>query len=126
MARSINVSVLAVASFLHANCGQAVGEILGNKELRWDNHFTGLVDISKLSTLRKTPWKIGFIVFEQMKRVQGSVITSERSRRTGNFAPKMDSRQSFVKFAGRLKMGFDHHSPRRVDVSPLATDPDRG
>lgn len=64
------LSVLAVPGFFHANCSQALGEVLGNEELWRDNNVAGLVDISKLLTLRKAPRKIGFIVFEQMTRTK--------------------------------------------------------
>jgi hypothetical protein len=53
MTRSINVSVLAVASFLHTNCSQTLSEVLGKKESRHDDNFAGLVDKSKLAILRK-------------------------------------------------------------------------
>ena len=122
---SINVSKLALAGCLHANCRQALGEVLGHEELRRDNNFARLVDISKLPALRKATRKIRFIVFEQMKRPQRSVVASEFTGRTHHPAPEMDPCQSFVKLAGRLKTRLDHHSPRRVDVTPFAADSDR-
>jgi hypothetical protein len=76
---SINVSELAANRFLNANCCQPFGEVLGYKELRRDRDLTGLVDIAKLATFGKTSWKIGLVVFEQVKRIQGSVVTREYS-----------------------------------------------